>query len=125
VGKSSSLSGLPDEEMMRELMAIYKDRLFKLPGYRIIPFLIFYGSDEPAGTTVMLLKSLYTELMSEDTHAASLKELKANPEDCIPENVTGLTNGIYKTNQSLFELFSNEEGFVNMINENENPQRAI
>jgi hypothetical protein len=125
VGKSSGLAGLPDEELMRGLMKTYKDNLFKLPGYRIIPFLIFYGSDEPDETIITLIKSLYSELRSEAHDPESLKELTETAKDHVPENIPGLTDGIYKTNQSLFELFSNEEAFVNMINEYENPQRAI
>jgi hypothetical protein len=125
VGKSSGLSGLPDEALMRELMTIYKDKLYKLPGYRTIPFLIFYGSDEPAETIITLLKNLYSELMSDTHNVESLNELTAHAKDFIPENETGLTNEIYKTNQSLFDIFTNEKSFINMINENENPQRAI
>ena len=124
-GKPSSLSGLPDEKTLRSLMEIYKEVLFDLPRHNAILNLLFYGTDEPNDLIISLLNSLSLELESQDSDSVSGAELTKQLKENLPANVTTLKEAIYNTNKTLFNRFSADTNFTQLIYENETLQRAF
>jgi len=116
MGKFSALSGLPDEKVLRALMQTYKTELFKLPGYQVILLLLFYGSDEPEEVILTLINSLRTEL-SDPGQDGLANDFTHRLGDFDLRDSTGLTNEIYKSNCTLFNSFSNEKSFINLMKE--------
>lgn len=125
IGKPSNLAGLPDEKMLRDLMDIYKNGVFGLPGYKSLIFSFYYGSEEPEKIIISLMKNLYFELTGLDQNPDSVKRLAIQLEGNIPFDETDLTNKIYETNCILFSHFSGEKNFLNMISKNESYQRTF
>jgi len=125
VGKPSALAGLPDEKMMRTLMEIYKVGLYTLPKYQAILLLLYYGSDEPGEIIINLMKSLHQELLQQDTATESIAELTRQLQENTPDDYSSLKNEIYETNKVLFNRFSTDKNFTNLIYENEPAQSAF
>ncbi len=122
VGKPSALTGLPDEKRMRSLMELYKEGLYRLPNYQAILFLLFYGSDEPSTIILSLLATLKQELQQLSTPGEGSPELKRLLQQAFPADENELISELYKTNRELFDRFTTENDFVQMIEENEHAQ---
>lgn len=114
-GKPSSLSGLPDETAMRQLLDIFKKELFSLPEYRAILILLFYGSNEPEEIIIGLLKTVSAELSDPEQNPGQAFRLAQNLQDSIPADHTGFTNEVYEANGSLFSSFIAEPTFINTL----------
>jgi hypothetical protein len=125
VGKPSALNGLPDEKNLRTLMGIYKEKLFGLPQYRAILFLLYYGSDEPDYALVELMKGLGTELHELASTDGGAKELARQLQENAPENVSLFGDEMYKTNKALLVQLNGENDFLKMICENETVQATF
>ena len=119
VGKPSALSGLPDEKTMRSLLEIYKTGLFDLPKNHALLYLLFYGSDEPVGIIINLLKSLEQELIQLEQDAEPFGYSDSLFENTFQDAEATLKDKIYGTNKVLFSYFDADKTFTNLIHENE------
>jgi hypothetical protein len=125
IGKPSALTGLPDEKLLRNMMEIYKNEIFKLTNYQAILLLLFYASDEPGEIIVYLLNHLHIELKEMDQHSESSLNLLQQLERYAPHDRTGLTKELYKSNRILFDNLTQEGNFNTLINTNENIPSAF
>lgn len=113
-GKTSSLTGLPDEKKMKELMENYKRRLEQIACFGILILLLFYGTDEPVSNIILLLEKLSGELLQLEPSSLSDERLRQQLRAHLPDNEEGLADDLYQTNQTLFRLLSREECFAKL-----------
>jgi hypothetical protein len=119
IGKYSALTGLPDEELLRESMASYKRELYRLQNIQVIFFLLFYGSDEPDEVLIELIKNLYSELMESGQSQGLKTVLTEQIEEYESLDPTLLTKELYQTNCLLFDILSRENSFTKLTTQNE------
>ncbi|MCD4698862.1 MAG: hypothetical protein K8S16_21735 [Bacteroidales bacterium] len=119
IGKYSVLTGLPDEELLRESMAAYKRELYQINNIRVIFFLLFYGSDEPDQIIIELVNDLYSELKGSGQCFNLTSKLTEQLNEFYSLDQSVLTNELYQTNSHLFDILSKENSFTKLTTQNE------
>lgn len=118
-GRASMFAGLPDEEALRKLMKIYKTRLFELYKVQVLTYLLYYGSYEPNDVISSLINKLLGELKELNQKEELNDDLTSQLIKFNSSDIDGLYKEIYNTNCNLFDGLSNEDKFINIINDNE------